>query len=84
MSILCSLGKHEASVKAIWNNGFYFSRCGRCEADLIRKRNGWRPVPKGYRVVWKERRPIDIDWSTWSPCDNHGDGEVAFLKANWS
>jgi len=74
MSILCSLGKHEADAKSIWNNGFYFSRCRRCEREIIRNREGWRAVPKGYQVVWKPRRSIDIDWSNWTPCNAHDDG----------
>lgn len=84
MSILCSLGKHEATANSIWNNGFYFSRCRRCAREIIRNREGWRPVPKGYQVVWKPRRPTDIDWSAWATRDRHQDGEVALLKGNWA
>ena len=29
-------------------------------------------IPKGYRVVWKDKGPADVDWSRWNP--SGGDG----------
>lgn len=48
----------------IWNAGYWFSRCGRCGCDLIRRGGGrWRVPPKGLRVVWKERIAGQMDWN---------------------
>jgi hypothetical protein len=63
MGILCSIGRHEARPSPVWNGGFYFSRCKHCETDMIGEGRGFRPVPRGYEVVWKLKRPHDIDWS---------------------
>jgi hypothetical protein len=32
-----------------------FGRCDRCARDLVRKGDRWKPVPRGYRVVWRPR-----------------------------
>ena len=66
MNISCRLGRHRALATERWNDGYYFSRCENCGIDLIRRRERWRPVPKGYRVVWKQRREGEIDWSEWT------------------
>ena len=40
-------------LPALWNAGYYFSRCRRCRRDLIKAPWGrWR-IPHGFRVVWK-------------------------------
>ncbi len=58
--LLCSLGWHAAEKGALWNEGYYFSRCQRCGSDLIRTTySGWE-VPRGFRVVWKPR-PAEPD-----------------------
>lgn len=69
MSILCSIGRHEAEPSRLWNGGFYFSRCRHCETDMIRQGRTWRQVPKGYHVVWKPRTERDVDWS--ALCGGH-------------
>jgi hypothetical protein len=63
MGILCSIGRHAAQPSRVWNGGFYFSRCKHCETDMIGQGGSFKPVPKGYEVVWKPRRQHDIDWS---------------------
>lgn len=66
MAILCRLGRHRAIPSDRWNDGYFFSRCGRCGCDLVRRRDKWRAVPKGYRVVWRPRLPGQIDWTAWT------------------
>jgi hypothetical protein len=56
MSILCALGGHEAGADEIYNGGYYFARCRRCERDMIRSGAAWRMVPEGHRVVWRSGR----------------------------
>lgn len=59
-SLLCRLGWHAPQKGALWNEGYYFSRCGRCRSDLVRTTySGWE-VPRGFRIVWKPR-PVDPD-----------------------
>jgi hypothetical protein len=61
--IRCILG-HRRPVGAVWNNGYYFARCPRCDVELIRSGGGrrWKDVPKGYRVAWKPMSEYDIRW----------------------
>ncbi|MFN3945843.1 MAG: hypothetical protein ACK4K7_13040 [Allosphingosinicella sp.] len=57
MSLLCRLGFHRAAPEPVWNRGFFFSRCRRCGADLVRTPSGRWHVPKGRKVVWRPRAP---------------------------
>lgn len=56
MSLLCALGGHEAGRGEIYNGGYYFARCRRCERDMIRSGGAWQMVPSGHRVVWRSGR----------------------------
>ena len=56
MSLLCALGGHEAGAGEIYNGGYYFARCRRCERDMIRCGAAWQMVPSGHRVVWRSGR----------------------------
>lgn len=56
MSILCRLGRHVAPADVIWNSGVYFGKCRRCDRDTLGRGDVWRSIPKGYRVVWRDRR----------------------------
>jgi hypothetical protein len=56
MSLLCRLGLHRAAPGEVWNRGWFFSRCRRCGADLVRTAAGKWHVPKGRRIVWKASR----------------------------
>ena len=56
MSLLCALGGHEAGSGEIYNGGYYFARCRRCERDMIRSGAAWQMVPGGHRVVWRSGR----------------------------
>jgi len=56
MSLLCALGGHEAGTGEIYNGGYYFARCRRCERDMIRSGGAWQMVPSGHRVVWRSGR----------------------------
>jgi hypothetical protein len=56
MSLLCALGGHEAGPDEVYNGGYYFSRCRRCERDMIRSGAAWQMVPSGHRVVWRSGR----------------------------
>lgn len=53
MTLLCVFLGHKSSSAETWNCGYFFSRCGRCGADMIRSNEAFRPVPRGHRVVWK-------------------------------
>jgi hypothetical protein len=57
MRLLCHLGLHRPEPGEVWNRGFWFTRCGRCGRDLVRTAAGKWHVPKGRRIVWKERTP---------------------------
>lgn len=57
LRFLCRLGLHHAEPNEVWNRGYYFSRCARCGADLVRTGSGRWHVPKGRKVVWKARKP---------------------------
>ena len=56
MSLLCALGGHEAGSGEVYNGGYYFARCRRCERDMIRSGAAWQMVPSGHRVVWRSGR----------------------------
>ncbi|HEX8513354.1 MAG TPA: hypothetical protein VF688_09645 [Allosphingosinicella sp.] len=56
MSLLCALGGHEAGSCEVYNGGYYFARCRRCDRDMIRSGAAWRMVPNGHRVVWRSGR----------------------------
>lgn len=56
MSLLCALGGHEAGDEEVYNGGYYFARCRRCDRDMIRSGASWQMVPSGHRVVWRRGR----------------------------
>ncbi len=58
-TFLCRLGWHAPRKGALWNQGYYFTRCTRCGADLVRTTfSGWE-APRGQRVVWRTRAELD-------------------------
>jgi hypothetical protein len=57
MGILCRLGQHQAAPQVRSNGGASFGRCAGCGCDLILAASGWRPVPRGYRLVWRSEPP---------------------------
>jgi hypothetical protein len=57
MGILCRLGQHQAAPQVRANGGASFGRCRSCGCGLILTAAGWRPVPKGYRIVWRSEPP---------------------------
>ena len=75
MPVFCKMGAHAPATTPVWNNGFYFSACGRCGCDLVRgAHDRWRAVPKGFKVVWRQRPPGYPDWSA------NADAEAAPLR----
>ena len=57
MKLICAIADHRAGDDQRYNSGYFFGRCGRCGRDLIRTgRQGWRGVPRGHAVVWKDGR----------------------------
>ena len=54
MNLRCIMAGHRAAPGEVRNQGFGFSRCGRCRRDMVRSGRRWRPVPKGFRVAWKK------------------------------
>jgi hypothetical protein len=57
MGILCRLGQHQAAPQVRSNGGASFGRCRGCGRDLILAASGWRPIPPGYRIVWRSEPP---------------------------
>jgi hypothetical protein len=57
LDFLCGFGVHRPAAGEVWNRGYWFTRCERCEADLVRTPSGRWHVPKGQKVVWKPRKP---------------------------
>ncbi|HYE28825.1 MAG TPA: hypothetical protein VEA61_11430 [Allosphingosinicella sp.] len=57
MGILCRLGQHRAAPQVRANGGVAFGRCLGCGRGLILSAAGWRPVPRGYRIVWRSEPP---------------------------
>ena len=53
MRLSCILGRHDVAPSKAMNQGFAFSRCRCCRRDMVRSRRDWKPVPKGFRVVWR-------------------------------
>lgn len=53
MSLLCFIQGHAPGADEIWNRGYSFTRCARCDCDLIRSDADWETVPRGHKVVWK-------------------------------
>lgn len=64
MHILCHVIGHIRPASAVWNNGYFFSHCDRCEREIIRESGEarWKPVPKGYQVCWRPMSEFDIRW----------------------
>lgn len=53
----CTLSPHRAAAVVLENQGFLFSRCRRCQRDLVCSSSGppsWHAVPDGFRVAWRE------------------------------
>ena len=62
MSILCRVAGHSPVPSNVWNHGYFFTRCDSCGCEMIGRGGAWRPVPRGYRVVWRRREGDRIDW----------------------
>jgi hypothetical protein len=54
MSLLCFIQGHAPAAATIWNRGYSFTRCTRCDCHLLRAEGDWQTVPRGHRIVWKE------------------------------
>ena len=67
MPLICSLGFHRPPPIARWNHGYYFSKCKRCGADLVRTAYGRWQVPKGFRVIWQAQPPAHAEAATLEP-----------------
>lgn len=53
----CIVGQHDIAPGAVRNQGLEFSHCVSCRRDMVRSSRRWRPVPRGFRVVWKGAAP---------------------------
>lgn len=53
MQLHCLTGRHDSDLQVVANQGFRFSRCRSCGENLVRSGARWRPVPAGFRIVWK-------------------------------
>lgn len=64
MRLPCHFVGHLPATKPIWNNGYHFSRCKRCNAEVIRSSMSrrWKNVPSGYRIEWRPMEEFDIRW----------------------
>ena len=59
MVMRCLSGHHVPVPGGVRNQGFEFSHCAACRRDLVRSNQSWKPVPSGFRVVWRGK--------TWQP-----------------
>jgi hypothetical protein len=62
--MLCRVGFHRPLDSEVWNDGYHFSACDRCNHTLIRRDGGrWRRVPSRFKVVWRRRaqRSLSIE-----------------------
>lgn len=81
MGILCRIGQHRAAPSVRSNGGASFGRCSGCGCDLILAASGWRPVPRGYRIVWRSEPPeraadpsqlrLALPEPAWPPAGRH-------------
>jgi len=53
MKLLCLAGRHRIAPVIVVNAGIGFGSCQSCRREMVRARARWRPVPKGFRIVWK-------------------------------
>jgi hypothetical protein len=53
----CALFGHRPRREAVWNDGFYFAACCRCEQDIIRIPGETWHKPRHARVVWSATAP---------------------------
>jgi hypothetical protein len=81
MSLACRLLAHAPIPSRLWNAGYYFTTCARCECDLIRRGGRWTRVPAGYRVVWRKAAGPPVDWTPWSPAKLRKDPSLTELLA---
>ncbi len=81
MSIFCRLFAHAPIPSRLWNGGYYFTKCSRCECDLIRRGSTWNEVPAGYQVVWREVQGPPADWTPWSPAKLRKDPSITEILA---
>lgn len=77
MPIPCIIRKHRVEAAAIGSQGFEFGRCGRCGRDMIRSAATWRRIPKGFRIVWKNRA---FSSSGLAPKSNTGLAEINTVR----
>ncbi|MGE5722762.1 MAG: hypothetical protein ACM3YM_09900 [Sphingomonadales bacterium] len=72
MGLICRLTRHKPVPSYIWNDGYYFTRCSSCGCEMIGRGGMWRPVPRGYRVVWKKPTTESIHWKPFAPAIHEG------------
>ncbi len=63
MRLHCISGQHDVAPDEVCNQGFGFSHCRTCGRDMIRSHREWRPVPSGFRVVWRRGIPRQTEIS---------------------
>ena len=63
MPVRCIVGQHAAAPGEVHNQGFGFSKCRRCGRDMVRSMHEWQIVPRGFRVVWRHKRPHQAETS---------------------
>jgi hypothetical protein len=58
MTIICTLFGHRVIAEPVWNSGFYFARCARCGADIVKIPGERWHRPRNARVTWQREAPI--------------------------
>ncbi|MFN3946382.1 MAG: response regulator transcription factor [Allosphingosinicella sp.] len=61
------MGGHEPSPEQVCNAGRCFSRCRRCGAELMEEDGKWKPIPPGYRIVWRDKEGAPAPAPTLAP-----------------
>jgi CheY-like chemotaxis protein len=72
MSLVCRITGHEPGSDQVCNAGRCFTRCRRCGGDLVKEGEDWQPVPKGFRVVWRDPAAPAPDKSVDQPPEPEG------------
>jgi hypothetical protein len=49
--LLCTAGIHRPVLPGVWNLGYCFSTCRRCDVDVVRSVLGGWKVPKSFKVI---------------------------------
>lgn len=60
---MCGFRRHRPGDRTTVNGSLAVSRCARCGQEIISRNGyGWRTVPPGKRIVWREPDAHEMTW----------------------